>query len=534
VGGCSGVMVVDICHSTKKFPRHVSTKQARCTPTNSRPPKLHFPDMSSVTSVNPQTFFVTGPSTNGILIQLAACGIMTALLTGTPSLTFWRFRYLAYTNFAMLSIVQNFDGVTAFGETANAKLYKAGDLLYFLYVVLQIPGIKVCPRGGGCGVGQQFPASIDPSNPCGPTNQAYYASVEGGRAGWLQQNYGGCGSYSDDCAGDSCGLPGAGLCEQEPYCHWANAIGQLIVKSAQLIIGTQTVDTMYNDYLYMWEELAGKPGKRLTEMIGKRQCTADLISDSQTTRTLYVPLPFYFTQTPGNALPLVAIMFSGCQITVNFEQLRNCIVVSSRDVVVMKCSGGGQVQNNDLKAAIDGTQIFLDVIERDRFASSHFEQLITQVFPLVQSICCAQARVQLAFAHPVIELIWAVRRKCNETANNWFNYSGIDNRDPLFSVELQFNSTARQPMREAPYFRLVQPYQFHSLIPEAFVYCYSFALYPEEAQPSGSANFSRLESVTLILVLQDGLGMETVTAIVFSRSLNMIKFRDGVAGLAFS
>jgi hypothetical protein len=480
----------------------------------------------------PNTFFITGPSTNGILIQLAACGIMTALLTASPTLTFWRFRHLAYSNFAMLSIVQGFDGSVQFGETATAKIYKAGDLLYFLYVVLQIPGIRVCPpSAGNCGMTNQFPYAIDPNNPCSQTDAAFFAGFDGGPQAWLFDNYGSCSQAYEDCALPGCG---AGECQQDPWVHWANAIGQLIVKTATLIIGTQTVDTLYNDYLFMWEELAGKPGKRLTEMIGKRTCREQLIADSSQLRTLYVPLPFYFTQTPGNALPLVAIMFSGAQLTVSFEQLRNCVVTSGPDVRVVKCNGGGELQPTDLRAAIDGTQIFLDVMERDRFASTNFEQLITQTFPLYTNICCSSTRIQLGFAHPVIELIWAVRRKCQEQANAWFNYGGILGREPLFSCEIDFNSTARQPMREASWYRLVQPYQFHTCIPEAFIYVYSFALYPEEAQPSGSANFSRLESVTLILALQDGLGNENVTVIIFSRSLNMLRFRDGVAGISFS
>lgn len=490
--------------------------------------------MSGPGSINAQTFFVTGPSTNGVLIQLAACGIMTALLTGAPSLTFWRFRYLQYTNFAMLSIVQSFEGQVCFGETATAKIYKAGDLLYFLYAVLQIPGIRACPpRAGNCGPTQQFPYAIDANNPCAQTDADYFSSLDGGASSWLFDNYGCCGDYEDDCAANACAT-GGGSCDTEPWVHWANAIGQLIVKRVTLIIGTQTIDTLYNDFLFMWEELAGKPGKRLTEMIGKRYCREDLIVDSQCTRTLYVPLPFYFTQTPGNALPLVAIMFSGAQICVEFEQLRNCVVVSGPDVQVVKCNGGGGLVATDLKAAVDGTQVFLDILERDRFASTWFEQLITQTFALYQSVCCASARIPLGFAHPVIELIWAVRRRCQEKHNNWFNYSGILGREPLIACQLDFNSTARQPKREASWFRMVQPYQFHTLIPEACIYCYSFALYPEEAQPSGSANFSRLESVTLILDLQDGLQSEDVTVIIFSRSLNLLKFRDGVAGLAFS
>lgn len=485
-------------------------------------------------TINASTFFITGPASNGVLIQLAACGIMTALLTGAPSLTYWRFRYLQYTNFAMLSIVQTFEGQVAFGETATAKIYKAGDLLYFMYVVLQIPGIKACPpRSGGCGPNRRFPYAIDANNPCAQTDADYFTRLDGGASSWLFENYGSCGDYVDDCAANACGS-GSGGCDADPWVHWANAIGQLIVRQATLIVGTQTIDTLYNDFLFMWEELAGKPGKRLTEMIGKRYCREDLIVDSQSTRTLYVPLPFYFTQTPGNAMPLVAIMFSGAQVTVQFEQLDNCIVVSGPDVEVVKCSGGGQLNDNDLRAALDGTQVFLDLLERDRFASTWFEQLIVQTFALYTSVCCSSARIPLGFAHPVIELIWAVRRRCQERHNNWFNYSGILGYEPLLAVEIDFNSTARQAKREAAYFRLVQPYQFHTLIPESCIYCYSFALYPEEAQPSGSANFSRLESVTLILDLQDGLQHEDVTVIIFSRSLNLLKFRDGVCGLAFS
>lgn len=477
-------------------------------------------------------FYGAGPSVNGTLIQLAACGIATAMLTGKPSLTFWRTMYLQYTNFAMLSIVQTFEGQVAFGSTATCKIFKAGDLLYFLYVLIGLPGIRACPQPqGGCGTLQQFPYAIDASNPCAQTDAEYFSQLDGGASYWLFENYGSCGDYEDSCAADACGFGG---CAVEPFAYWTNAIGQVIVKTATLIIGTQTIDTLYNDFLFMWEELAGKPGKRLTEMIGKRYCREDLIVDSSASRTLYVPLPFYFTMTPGNALPLVAAMFSGVQIIVQFEQLQSCIIVSGPEVQVVKCNGGGPILATDIIAAIDGTQVFLDTVERDRFAVNWFEQLIVQHFPLYQSVCCQSARIALQFAHPVVELVWAVRRKCQADHNNWFNYSGILGREPIVSAALLFNGTARQPEREGSWYRLVQPYQFHTCIPEACIYCYSFALYPEEAQPSGACNFSRLENVTLLVNLQEGLQREDVMVIIFCLSLNMLRWRDGVGGLAFS
>jgi hypothetical protein len=80
----------------------------------------------------------------------------------------------------------------------------------------------------------------------------------------------------------------------------------------------------------------------------------------------------------------------------------------------------------------------------------------------------------------------------------------------------------------------LQPYQFHTLLPESCIFNYSFALYPEEPQPSGCVNPNRLESMYLVLNIQDGLQAEDVAVIIFARSLNMLKFRDGVAGLSFS
>ena len=465
------------------------------------------------------------------MLQLGCCGTMTALLTGAPSLTYWRFRYLAYTNFAMISVVEPFNS-SVFGSQSSLKISKTGDLIYFIYIVIQLPGIRACPLAqGGCGPSQGFPYAVDGNNPCAVQDAEYFASVQGGVQSWLFDQYGSCGDYETDCAAAGCGV-GTGTCDAEPFAHWVNAIGQFVIKKVAFMIGTQVIDTLYNDYLYMWEELSGKPGKRLTEMIGKFYCRDELIAFSQAGQILYVPLPFYFAQTPGNALPVCAMNFAAANIIVQWESLRNCVIVSGPDLSVVKCDGGGPLGDNDLVALVETCQILLDLLERDRFASSNFEQLITQVYPNYSCVCCQNARIVMNFAYSVIELIWAVRRKCNERANNWFNYQGILGKDPIIAAGILFNTQERQCMRNANWYRLVQPYQFHTLIPDSYVYDYSFSLYPEEAQPSGCANFTRLESTTLVLEIQEGLAHEEITVIIFSRSYNMVKFRQGVVGLA--
>lgn len=481
--------------------------------------------LSTIGSTTAGVSFVgTSNTIAATLIQLGACGIMSQLLSGMPEISFWRFRYSQYSDFAMDSILFQFNSQVQFGNTATAPIQRLADLAYFIYLVVKIPGIVACPPGAtNCGPVNQFPSSINPGNPCAANEAAFFSVVS--YEDWLYNNYRSCGSAPAPC-------PAAGAVEPEPFAYWVNAIGYRLVKKATLNLGNFPTENLYADFLYMWEELTAQPGKQPLEMIGKRYCIEDLVADSSSERILYVPLPFTCTMSPGTALPLAALYFSGASIQVEFEQLRKCIVQSRPGVAVQKC-GGGAVTDNDIQAILDVTLITLTTEERDRFTMFNFEQLIYEVQnPMYQSLCCASASIQLQFFRNVVELIWGIRRKCQLDANNWTNWSGIDNRDPAQTFEITFAGSQRV-YREAQYFRLVQPYQWHTNIPDSMIYNYSFALYPEEVQPSGSANFTRIQPVYLNVVLQVGLATEVVEIAIYARSIQFVRYRQGGGGKVF-
>lgn len=432
----------------------------------------------------------------------------------------------------------------AFGQQSIFKIPKAGDLIYYTYIVFEIPGIRGCPLplGGSaaCDSFIQFPNAQE--HPCAIEDAAVFDQAAGHcnatPAAWLKQTYDAC--YADFEDAEYCDEGGSKPCvdPNRPvnwphWAHWSNAIGQLLVREAVLVIGNTPITRLWSDYLFMWEELAGKPGKKLTEMIGKRYSVDDLILDSLTQRLLYVPLPFWYTQAPGNALSLVSLMYTSVEVHVTIEQLQNVVVRKDRNTGVVKCGGGGQLQRTDLNAHLDVTHVYLDIYERDRFAQGHFDALISQVQRQVYQLTQKRNVLDVPFNHPIIELIWAVRRQCNEEVNQWFNYTGIGNREPLDTVGLDFNHSQRIAEQPAQYFRLVQPYQAHTCIPDACVYCYSFALWPQEPQPSGSANFSRIQDVNLNVTVQGGLENERTTLILFARNWNLLRYRDGLGGVAF-
>jgi hypothetical protein len=108
--------------------------------------------------------------------------------------------------------------------------------------------------------------------------------------------------------------------------------------------------------------------------------------------------------------------------------------------------------------------------------------------------------------------------------------------NPVVTAKLQLNGQDRFSEREGTYFDLVQPYQHHTRNPDTGINVYSFALRPEEHQPSGSCNFSRIDNATLFLVLSNATvaGTKTAKVRVYAPNYNVLRVMSGMGGLAYS
>jgi hypothetical protein len=109
-------------------------------------------------------------------------------------------------------------------------------------------------------------------------------------------------------------------------------------------------------------------------------------------------------------------------------------------------------------------------------------------------------------------------------------------QNPVVTAKLQLNGQDRFSEREGTYFDLVQPYQHHTRAPDTGINVYSFALRPEEHQPSGSCNFSRIDNATLQLVLSNATvqGTNTAKVRVYATNYNVLRVMSGMGGLAYS
>ena len=328
---------------------------------------------------------------------------------------------------------------------------------------------------------------------------------------------------------------------------WVEELGHFLIKSVEVEIGGQRIDKHYGRWLSIWNSLTIPSGKvdGYNNMIGN---TTDMYlhstsPENKSGKTLYIPLQFWFCRNAGLALPLIALQYHEVKFNIEFAALADLI-----DAVYSDYSGSPALANTSLW--ID--YIYLDTDERRRFAQTSHEYLIEQLqFTGDESLAGVNNKVKLNFNHPVKELIWVVQSDATNGNNYTDAYSdtqeepSINSADaagraasgvnPIEEGKLQLNGHDRFATRKGRYFNLVQPYQFHSNIPATGINVYSFACKPEEHQPSGSANLSRIDNATLTLKLTAAAAALTNPVVaVYAINYNVLRIMSGMGGLAYS
>ena len=412
---------------------------------------------------------------NGGLLQLVALGKQDVFLTGNPQMTWFKFVYRRYTNFAIEAVEMYSDNKPDFGKKVSWLVPRSGDLL----------------------------------GPC-------ILEIE---------------------------LPPLFLASDNSPVSYVNSVGHALIQEISLIIGEQEIDRQTGEFMEIWSNLTTTESQKFGfwDMIGK------VDGYSQPTLVgplkLYVPLQFFFNRNPGLCLPLLALQYHPVRINITFRPLQEMFWSPQ---FAQGCTDLAVKQASITDCTLWGDYVYLDVEERRRFVSVAHEYLIEQVqFTSYMSLPAAtsQTALPIEFNHPVRELLWVLQTQTARNNHEWFNFSSLSisetgtRTDLLANAVLQLDGFDRFQVRDAPYFRLVQPWQRHTTIPsDDFIYLYSFAIRPEELQPCGSFNASRIDSI----VLQVQTNQTTVparpncTIRIYAHNHNVLRVVDGFGGVLFT
>jgi hypothetical protein len=427
-------------------------------------------------------------------MQLVAYGAQDIYLTGNPMITYFKVVYRRHTNFAMESIMQTFNGTVNWGSRVTALISRNGDLV------------------SGMTLEVILPLTTD---------------------------------------------------------RWTEHVGHFLIQQVEVEIGGQLIDRHYADWLEIWSQLTVPADKRTgyNQMIGHfpkdvlgqpqgLQASGEASTLPVRERKLYIPLQFWFCRNVGLALPLIALQYHEVKVNVLFNTYENIALTDAGAAPAIARVTG------TLDANLWVDYIYLDTDERRRFAQVSHEYLIEQLQLNSESVEVAANRtasLSLNFNHPVKELVWVYSAAVNTAARQPANYTAgtaqpaarvltlagnlaqirlQDMINPeiglaLASAKLQLNGHDRFASRDADYFNKVQPLAVHTCIPASpGIYVYSFALKPEEHQPSGTCNFSRIDNAKLELTARAAGLAGTVK--VFATNYNVLRVMSCMGGLAYS
>tara|TARA_Y100001970_G_scaffold19357_1_gene21774 strand:- start:636 stop:1928 length:1293 start_codon:yes stop_codon:yes gene_type:complete len=304
---------------------------------------------------------------------------------------------------------------------------------------------------------------------------------------------------------------------------------QRLVEWAEFKIGGTSISgRLTSDFLHCWHELTIPESKKWAyrELIGHTKSV--LVSHGGASVTL--PLPFWFTENPGVAFPRNAITNDEVSIVIKYRATDK-ICRNTNPAATSQPSVGADLA--DVKLWV--TLIFLDQEERTRFQESRHEYLIEQVQSTTQTVntSAADVTVNFNFDHHVKELIWFATNSSMTDLGEYFNYTigtggsggicltwtasgagGHQNADQVYPaavVSSDVDITAAQfkfdnsdlfsdGAKNTRYFTQLQPMYHHTSVPwTPGIFVYSFALKPEEFQPSGTLDFTSITTQQLVI-----------------------------------
>ena len=556
----------------------------------------------------------------GGLIQIVAYGAQDLFLTGIPEITFFKFLYKRYTNFAMEFIELNLDGNKNFGEEISCEIPKNGDLINDMILKVTLPSVSLTRTETNEEIEQYYNDLIQAETSIKNFNNFInfiYQSIIIANEGLENFNenfdniYTNINNYIDsnkdfllqkNIIGDNINnqfnitshiLDIYNLNEnqiikknklkllvesyidksyqilknlQDDYSNkktiyddslnnnykfsWINTLGWNIVSTIELEIGGFTIDKSYNQYLYIWNQLFNSNFKKLdfNKLFSLTSSVYTYDNNTKNNFDIYIPVKLFFNKDYSLSLPIISIKHQTIIIKFKINQLSNLIYTN--------------YQNNDIQSKIKINNIklltnfiYLDQDERIKFATSNHEYLIEQINQYqYKNLKNNDINLELNFNHPTKYVIWTNQKdsdinlyNIHNTYSSILNYTLTDSyptitsykNNTISSAYLQLNGVNRSIPYDGIYHNHVTPYEHNLSSCDDGINLFSFSLNPNQLQPSGSCNFSKLNKKFLKITLNDDfldrlVDTDYIITNVFSVNYNILRFKKGMASLAFS
>jgi len=453
----------------------------------------------------------------GGLMQLVAYGAQDVYLTGQPKVTFFQAVYKRHTNFAMETIQQTVNGTPSNSGRVSVTIARNGDLVGDMY-------IRLVPTSSAVSNLTSTNANFD-----------------------------------------------------------TNWVAERAIADIELTIGGQRIDKHYQAWWRLYAELFLGESDKIN--YGKLTSSPVTVVDSTNPNSVYLPLLFFFNRNPGLYLPLIALQYHEVRMDFDLTAYFSSYFGASSPVFEVWANYVYLDTEERRRFAQKGHEYLIEQVQH-----TGGDSITLATAPSNTASPTAQT-IRLSFNHPVKELIWCYQNTSATSYNSMWNFSssaanvnvtcsplpsvcvaplphtvgaprmfsnvgalagqsvssnifwveeGSSNAavasavevGPLYNFKLVLNGQDRFKEQAGKYFNSYQPYVYHTGVPYPGIYAYSFALQPEEHQPTGTCNFSRIDNAQVAINIKGCA--TTPLQRMFAVNYNILRIQSGMGGLAFS
>ena len=321
---------------------------------------------------------------------------------------------------------------------------------------------------------------------------------------------------------------------ETPKFSWVGDIGNYIFKNIDLYFNDLLIDKQDSEWVNLWKNLNVNSNKLkgYNRLIGNLEDLYILDINEKPSKTLYIPMNFWFCNKSGFNIPIIAMPYVEVKLSVLLEDI---------NLLVRKDYGVEIEGSMDIKSSLLVNYIYLDDTERKLFAESRHEYLIEQVQYNSSKMLyknLSDINLELSFKNNIKDIFYVLKKNKNIFIRDRNNFSLLDNTvnggNPIFNTSLEFNGRQRLNDYSGEYTNYITPYEKYSSTPSDGINVISFSLENNESQPTGSCNFSMIEKPYLKVNFNKSFFNDSDGEIhVYARSYNILRIMSGLAGLAF-
>jgi Large eukaryotic DNA virus major capsid protein/Major capsid protein N-terminus len=507
-------------------------------------------------------------------MQLVSYGAQDVYISGNPQITFWKILYKRHTNFAVESIEVTFNGQADFNKRVTAIINRNADLMYKTYVQVVLPQVSLSGAAGFRWVnyiGHRLIKQVEIEIGGQRIDRQYgdwmqiwtQLATDAGSIRALEEMVGnshdlalmkrGTGLGLDSACSSSeltvsC-VPRAGTPAKTLYIplqFWFCRNPGVAIP----LIALQYHEVRINVDFETWqncqyaESAVGAPTAYAAQSLAAASLYVDYVYLDTEERRRFAQQSHEYLIEQVQYTGAESITSSSNKIQLNFNHpVKELLWVVQRDSFV-DCSnatwlasvGGAQPFNYSDDFSTDGIITSLLTQSNGASASTATQSVQAVTAPLGGDATQASSLYGADGADLTGKAEF--ESSVNYLLAKVILDSGIrcEGKNPVEVCKLQLNGQDRFTEREGSYFDRVQPYQHHSRTPSTGINVYSFALRPEEHQPSGTCNFSRIDKATLQLTVSVNTvtGSRTAQVRVYALNYNVLRVMSGMGGLAYS